>query len=134
MSTRSAIAIQETKDGPVQHIYCHFDGYLKHNGKILNEHYRDPAKVKELLALGDMSVLDETIEKSTFYCRDRKERLHINKPMALKELADDDTYDYRYLLKEHGGEWKWFLFESVGKTVKLSEVDQAIAEGAYYGA
>ena len=130
MSTRSAIAIQETKDGPVQHIYCHFDGYPKHNGKILNEHYRDPSKVKELLALGDLSVLDETIEKSTFYCRDRKERLHINEPMPLKELADDDTYDYRYLLKEHEGEWKWFLVECVGKIVNHYTVDQAIAEGA----
>jgi len=130
MSTRSAIAIQETKEGPVKYTYCHYDGYIKHNGKILNEHYRDPAKVKELLALGDLSALDETIEKSTFYCRDRKERLHINEPMSLKELADDDTYDYRYLLKEHEGEWKWFLVDCVGKIVNHYTVDQAIAEGA----
>jgi len=130
MSTRSAIAIQETKDGPVQHIYCHYDGFPRHNGKILNEHYRDLAKVKELLALGDLSLLDETIEKSTFYCRDRKERLNINEPLTLKEFADEDTYDYRYLLKEHEGEWKWFLVDCVGKIVNHYTVDQVIAAGA----
>ena len=130
MSTRSAIAIQETKNGPVRHIYCHYDGYPEHNGKILNEHYRDLAKVKELLALGDMSSLDETIEKSTFYCRDRKEHLNINEPLTLKEFADEDTYDYRYLFREHEGEWKWFLVECVGRLVNLYTVDQALAEGA----
>ena len=130
MSTRSAIAIQETKDGPVQHIYCHYDGFPRYNGKILNEHYRDPAKVKELLALGDMSSLNETIDKSVFYHRDRKERLNINEPLTLKEFADEDTYDYRYLFKEHEGEWKWFLVECVGRLVNLYTVDQVIAKGA----
>ena len=130
MSTRSAIAIQETKNGLVRHIYCHFDGYPEHNGKILNEHYRDPSKVKELLALGDMSALGETIDSSIFYNRDRKERLHILEPISLKELAEEDAYDYRYLLKEHEGEWKWFLFESVGRIVNLIDLEQALVEGA----
>lgn len=130
MSTRSAIAIQETKNGPVRHIYCHYDGYPSHNGKILNEHYRDPAKVKELLALGDMSSLDETIDKSVFYHRDRKERLHISAPISLKELAEEDTYDYHYVLKEHNGEWKWFLAECIGRIVNLTDLEQALAAGA----
>lgn len=130
MSTRSAIAIQETKDGPVQHIYCHFDGYPKHNGKILNEHYRDPSKVKELLALGDMSSLDETIDKSVFYHRDRKEPLRINELISLKELTEEDTYEYHYVLKEHEGEWKWFLAECIGSTVNLTDLEQALEAGA----
>ena len=34
MSTRSNIAIKR-KNGTVESIYCHWDGYLSYNGKIL---------------------------------------------------------------------------------------------------
>jgi hypothetical protein len=47
-------------------IYCHWDGYLSHNGKILQEHY-DSAKANHLVALGDLSSLKATIgEKHAF--------------------------------------------------------------------
>jgi hypothetical protein len=42
-------------------IYVHWDGYLEHNGKLLAEHYTDPAKVQELIALGDLSSLGREI-------------------------------------------------------------------------
>ena len=38
MATRSRIAI-EKQDGTVDSIYCHWDVYLSHNGKILFNHY-----------------------------------------------------------------------------------------------
>ena len=56
MSTRSRIGILND-DGTVDSIYCHFDGYISNNGKILQEHYTDPAKMAELIALGDISSL-----------------------------------------------------------------------------
>ncbi len=37
MSTRSRIAI-ENVDNTVTSIYCHFDGYVSHNGDILQNH------------------------------------------------------------------------------------------------
>jgi hypothetical protein len=47
-------------------IYCHWDGYLSHNGKILQEHYGS-AKANNLVALGDLSSLKATIgEKHAF--------------------------------------------------------------------
>jgi hypothetical protein len=47
-------------------IYCHWDGYLSHNGKILQEHY-DSAKANHLVALGDLSSLRKDIgEKHSF--------------------------------------------------------------------
>lgn len=60
MATRSTIAMK-TATGQVQAIYCHWDGYIDHNGKVLMTHYTDPAKVAEMIALGDLSSLGELI-------------------------------------------------------------------------
>jgi len=58
MGTRSRIAVMH---GEVcKSIYCHWDGYLEHNGAILQEHY-DSAKANELVSLGDMSSLRSDI-------------------------------------------------------------------------
>jgi hypothetical protein len=47
-------------------IYCHWDGYLEHNGAILQEHY-DSSRANHLVALGDLSSLKSTIgEKHAF--------------------------------------------------------------------
>ena len=60
-------------DGSVTTINCHHDGYLKHAGTILSLHYDDPAKVDELLALGDLCKLDITIGGCVAYNRDYDE-------------------------------------------------------------
>lgn len=66
MGTRSTIGILNT-DGTVHAIYCHWDGYYSHNGRILWENYVDEPKVRELIALGALSSLGENIgEKHNF--------------------------------------------------------------------
>ena len=60
MATRSSISIRN-HDGTYTGIYCHNDGYLSHNGKILYNHYREQGKILELMALGDLSVLGDEI-------------------------------------------------------------------------
>ena len=60
MSTRSRIGIVN-KDGKVVSIYCHSDGYPSYNGNILRKHYKSERKVRELIGLGDISVLDRKI-------------------------------------------------------------------------
>ena len=62
MGTRSTIAL-EFADGTVQQVYCHWDGYLSHNGKILAEHYSDPFKLRDLIDLGGISSLGKSIGK-----------------------------------------------------------------------
>jgi hypothetical protein len=59
MGTRSAIAMK-TEDG-IRSIYCHWDGYVDHNGRILKEFYSTDEKVKALLDLGDLSSLRQEI-------------------------------------------------------------------------
>lgn len=69
MSTRSRIGILES-DGSVTSIYCHWDGYVSHHGPILRDHYATEAKVRALLALGDISILgDAPGEKHDFDAR-----------------------------------------------------------------
>jgi len=58
MGTRSRIGVMH---GDVcKSVYCHWDGYLEHNGRILQEHY-DSAKANHLVALGDLSSLQSQI-------------------------------------------------------------------------
>lgn len=60
MATRSTIA-KLNPDGTVTSIYCHWDGYPDGVGATLEEHYTDLAKIRQLLALGDISILAEEI-------------------------------------------------------------------------
>ena len=58
MGTRSRIGVMH--GDKVKSVYCHWDGYLAHNGAILQEHY-DSAKANNLVALGDLSSLKANI-------------------------------------------------------------------------
>ena len=60
MSTRSVIAIEDL-DKQCRGIYCHFDGYVSNNGRLLVEHYNTPELAEALLALGNLSCLGERL-------------------------------------------------------------------------
>ena len=114
MATRSTIAI-ENADGTVHQVYCHWDGYLDYNGKMLFEHYSDPAKLRELIDLGDISSLRPEIgvkhdfdardyDGTTFYGRDRDEA-----NTEPKKFSDFETYskahqyeEFEYILRKDG--------------------------------
>jgi hypothetical protein len=119
MGTRSTIAL-EFADGTVQQIYCHWDGYLSHNGAILEQHYMDPFKVKELIGHGDMSSLrsdigvkhefDEIVGMCKFYHRDRGEELNIRKYSSyLDYLQNCQEEEYDYILRNIDGKPVWFV-------------------------
>jgi hypothetical protein len=67
MSTRSRIAMA-TESG-FRSIYCHGDGHPEYNGRLLLEHYTTPAKVRRLIALGDISCLGEEIGRKHPFSR-----------------------------------------------------------------
>ena len=56
MGTRSRIGY-ELPDHSVVSVYCHWDGYLEHNGRILVQEYLDRNKVQELIDGGANSSL-----------------------------------------------------------------------------
>ena len=152
MSTRAMIGI-ENEDGTVTSIWTHWDGYPEHHGPILLEHYNTAEKVRELLALGDLSVLGKEIgEKHSFnerhgdlrqdkwnnwclsYLRDRGE----NCPSSNHTMADwpEERQDYDYLFNRRGiwmvreyGYAKWkFLLEEVRKLVSPDDPTKKLYE------
>ena len=64
MSTRSVIGIIR-KDGKIECISCHYDGYLHGVGDMLLNHYMVQDKIEKLLELGDISTLKENVEPVT---------------------------------------------------------------------
>jgi len=66
MATRSTIGVLNS-DGSVRAVYCHWDGYPEHNGKLLLENYTSEDLVRELIELGSISSLGRQIgEKHPF--------------------------------------------------------------------
>lgn len=59
MGTRSRIGLALGPDQIVS-VYCHYDGYIQHNGRKLVEHYNTESAVEELIDGGDMSSLHST--------------------------------------------------------------------------
>jgi hypothetical protein len=129
MGTRSLIGVMH--GDKCKAVYCHWDGYLSHNGKILQEHYNS-AKANNLVALGDISSLRPEIgeehpfdapgsygdaeytafkEKygnmTTFYGRDRGEtgvdfKVFQNYDEVL-DFADGTLAEFYYIMKD--GVW-----------------------------
>jgi hypothetical protein len=68
MATRSCIGIKH--GDRIKGIYAHWDGYLDHNGVILQEFYSNSVDVNKLVATGDISSLGATVgEKVDFDTR-----------------------------------------------------------------
>jgi hypothetical protein len=152
MGTRSRIAVMH---GDVcKSVYCHWDGYLDHNGRILLENY-DSTKANFLVALGDLSSLGSEIGEKhafsqfdlpaeeveaykqltenwcTFYGRDRGEKG--------TDFAVDHTFadfldrvhncgaEYYYIMKDG----VWYCGDSYGHTPmssKLVPLAEALAD------
>jgi hypothetical protein len=119
MGTRSRIGVMHGDN--CKSVYCHWDGYLDFNGRMLLEHY-DSSKANHLVALGDLSSLrpevfiSEGVEHSfenpqenisIFYGRDRGEEDTEWKTdatfEAFLERADGCGAEYYYIMQD--GEW-----------------------------
>lgn len=129
MATRSTIALQYA-DGTVGQVYCHWDGYLDNNGKILQDAYTDPFTVRELLDRGDMSTLSEDIKNCEFYTA-RGERIEDTRARHFASFTDyvrnGQQEEYDYILQQVGGKAVWFVRCSAtdGEWVTLKEAAQA---------
>lgn len=125
MSTRSRIGILR-KDGSIDSIYCHLDGYPEGVGIELHEHYRDRTKVNNLIDLGDISHLEKYLNPDpnkihefgydteqpnvvVAYHRDRGEKLNKLHSKGMKEFNDyclKSDQEYAYLYNPENRDWK----------------------------
>ena len=100
MGTRSRIGVMHGDN--VKSVYCHWDGYLQHNGAILQEHY-DSVKANQLVALGDLSSLRPEIgEKHAF----SQFELRAEEVAGFKLLTENMCTFYGRDRGEEGTEWK----------------------------
>ena len=129
MGTRSRIGVMHGEK--CKSVYCHWDGYLSHNGAILQEHY-DSAKANHLVSLGDMSSLRAEVgdkhpfsgydvtpnitsqkyaelygDMCTFYGRDRDESgVDFKVALTFQEFVDQcDNCDAEYYYIMRDGVW-----------------------------
>jgi len=141
MATRSRIGVMH--GDKVKSVYCHWDGYVEHNGAILLEHY-DSAKANELVSLGDLSSLRPNIGKKhafsqfgtdltseeydklygdmcTFYGRDRDEiDTEWKVANTFKEFVDqceNSGAEYYYIMRD--GVWYYGSMYHDNKTLTL---------------
>ena len=103
MGTRSTIAL-EFADGTVEQVYCHWDGYLEHNGKILAEHYSDPFVLRDLIDMGDMSSLGKVIGKKHPFGPAYNETNIEKKAKVQKEVDEAREAGYTTFYKRDRGE------------------------------
>lgn len=120
MSTRSNIAILND-DGTVTAIYCHWDGIININGKILLKNYHKKTKVEELIKHGDLSSLHAEIEPTertthtadipqkdvcVFYHRDGGYEYEETKPKTYLSITD--------IYNKLKGSWIEYLYIYIG--------------------
>ena len=138
MATRSFIGIVE--EDKIKGIYCHWDGYISHNGEILYKHYNNIDKIKELIELGGLSILAPNIHPNkdkvhnfdnyqddvvVAYHRDRgedKEILIFENAKEIQDYIKDVWIDYTYIFKDN----EWYVVENIDdnnmKFYKLSDL------------
>jgi hypothetical protein len=144
MGTRSRIGVMH--GDKCKSVYCHWDGYLAHNGKILENSY-DSSKANHLVALGDMSSLYNNIEIpdgvehsfekpaediTVFYGRDRGESgTDFKVAQTFEEFleqCDNCGAEYYYINKDG----VWYCGTTYENTNPLSKtltvLSEAIAE------
>jgi len=148
MGTRSRIGVMH---GDVcKSVYCHWDGYLEYNGKMLLENY-DSSKANFLVALGDISSLRKSIEIpegvehsfekahddiTIFYGRDRGEKdVEFKVDHTFEDFmkrVDGCGAEYYYIMKD--GVWyvgdNYGATEKSGRLVPLTEALAAVKEAA----
>jgi len=142
MATRSTIAL-EYADGTIGQVYCHWDGYLEHNGAMLSNYYSNPFILRDLIDLGDVSSLKPTVgtkhafshfdtemkqeeyetlygNMTTFYGRDRGET-----GTDSKKFIDFQDYmvrfqheEYAYILRKDG---QWYVKQHSNEFELLTE-------------
>lgn len=108
MSTRSFICKYDTDKKAYRAIYCHFDGYVKGVGAMLDANYDTESKIDALLDLGDISSLEPTVEET------RKNAYKNSKPRYLAHIDEevlnsDIEFVYLYISK---GLWQVYMVNS----------------------
>lgn len=113
MSTRSWIGIKQ-KDQSLNLVYCHYDGYIEHNGLILENHYQSADKIKRLIKNGSIRSLNKTVE-STDYFIDENDIIQYK---SIDDLKQDMMTNKNFIVIEY-----FYYFDEEVNTWFVGEID-----------
>lgn len=124
MATRSTIAVRHA-DNTVSQVYCHWDGYLEHNGKILQSHYNSLDLAEALVAGGDMSSLDGDLSKCEYYTQRGEERniRRYENILDYSRRRQEEEFNYLWDL----GQWKVISYATDDQWTPLAQAIAALA-------
>lgn len=120
MATRSRIGIQNP-DGTIHSVYCHWDGYLSNNGRILLRSYMNEDDILELISKGDMSYLDDSVAACNYYKDNNKSIASKSEEEYIKEGEE-----YNYLFKD--GEWYYSYGNKEFVKLTMGKINQEICD------
>jgi len=131
MATRSTISV-ELENHNIRTVYCHWDGYPSHNGRLLFKHYNSQELAELVTSLGDISSLAAEFhapEGHTFdtpipgytvlYGRDRHEPdcdARVYRDFA-DYLQNSQQEEYNYIWRD--GQW---LLDDNDEFISLKEI------------
>lgn len=116
MATRSFICVFEPEQG-YRGIYCHYDGYPSHVGRLLVAYHNSLEAANKLIHGTQIrSLIEDTVGR---YSSDQEDDSEVFD--SIRE-ALDSGYDYAYLFDN--GQWKCYGPESgiYPKITKLYEI------------
>jgi hypothetical protein len=95
-------------------MYCHYDGYLDHNGRILLEHYNSEEDARALVNNGYASALKPTVKEIN------DGRVNKDKPETYKSLGNymngnADTLFIEFIYLWRDDQW-WIAWNSSVET------------------
>jgi len=138
MGTRSMIGIEVPGSKRVKSVYCHWDGYLSHNGYILENFYNSSPKVNNLIALGDISSLGSEIGTKVDFDAVRDKEDYID-----NEAGVSIARQCLYYTRDRGEDAPFKSFDSAAKAVSyydgswceyfyLYRYDDSLESGKWY--
>ena len=98
MATRSHIGIIN-KDGSIEVVYCHHDGYLSFTGQRLVDSHNNVPSVRALLKIGNMTFVGAAMQE-------------YNSAMTFKNMTE-----YLKVIKDKCTDIEYFYLYSVNKSV-----------------
>ena len=95
-------------------MYCHYDGYLDHNGRILLEHYNSEEDARALVDNGYARSLKPTVKEIN------EDRVNKDKPETYKSLGNYmngnvDTLFIEFIYLWRDDQW-WVAWNSSVET------------------
>jgi hypothetical protein len=124
MGTPSMIGILNN-DGSVTATYCHYDGYLEHNGRVLMTSYNTRHAARAVAEAGYFSSLSEKFNESVEYAVHKNESpvVYDSVEVYMKCGYNHASADYLYLFDGDA----WFYATRTKADRRFEEVEMNLA-------